>query len=187
MSIETWDARRYTPAEARAIGELIAQVWPKPNVTAEDRAQLLLALGRQFPDSASPFPRSFVVLDAGRVVAHAALLPRRIGTTSGPMVVGGLARVGSDPALRGRGLGELVVRAALATVDAGEFPFALFQTNSRVRAFYEKFGAVRVENDVVNSLSADPTAPAFWDEIVMRYPGDRAWPTGEIDLLGPGY
>jgi predicted N-acetyltransferase YhbS len=187
MPVVTWDARRYTPEEARAIGELVARVWPKPGVDAEGRAQQMIALGRQYAESASPPPRSFVVLNQGRVVAHAALLPRRAATLDGPLLVGGLARVCSDPALRGQGLGELVARAALAPVDAGEFQFALFQTNSRVRPFYEKLGAVTVDNDVVNSLAADPTAPAFWDEVVMRYPANRPWPKGEIDLLGPGF
>ena len=36
-TVEIWDVRTLTPAQARAIGELIVQVWPKPNVTVEDR------------------------------------------------------------------------------------------------------------------------------------------------------
>jgi hypothetical protein len=89
--------------------------------------------------------------------------------------------------MRGRGLGELVVRAAFALVDEGQFEFALFQTNRRTQPFYEKFGAAPVTNPVINSLAAEPTANPFWDEVVMRYPADGNWPAGTIDLRGPGY
>jgi predicted N-acetyltransferase YhbS len=187
MPVETWDARFFTPAQAKAIGELINQVWPKPNMTAEDRAAQAIALGRQHRGRAEPPPRAIVVIEGGRVVAHASLFPRTIAAERGTMLIGGLARVCTDVTMRGRGLGELVVRAAFDLVDAGEFPFALFQTNSRVQAFYEKFGAVPVENRIVNSLAEDATANPFWDEVVMRYPADGHWPAGTIDLRGPGY
>ena len=187
MPVETWDARSFTPAQANAIGELINQVWPKPNLNAEDRAAQLLAIGRQYHGPAAQAPRSLVILEAGRVVAHALMLPRRIDTSAGEMVIGGLARVCTDPMLRGRGLGEQVTRAAFGLVDAGVFPFALFQASARVQAFYEKLGAVKVENRIVNSLADDPTANAFWDDVVMRYPRDRRWPDGTIDLVGPGF
>jgi len=187
MPVEIWDARRFTPAQAQAIGALINQVWPKPNLTADDRTAQQLVIGRQYSGPDAQAPRTMVVVDAGRVVAHAAMLPRRISTQRGEMVVGGLARVCTDPAMRGRGLGELVVRAAFGLVDAGDFAFALFQTSRRVQPFYDMVGAVPVENRIVNSLGDDPDASPFWDEVVMRYPGTGDWPEGTIDLRGPGY
>jgi GNAT superfamily N-acetyltransferase len=187
MPVETWDTRSFTPAQARAIGELLATVWPKPNVTAADRAEQLLAQGRMYVGQEQRAPRSFVFVEEGRVLAHAGILPRRIGTASGQMTIAGLARVCTDPRERGRGLGELVARAALGVVDLGNFPWALFQTSRRVQAFYERLGAAVVENPVVNSLAEDPTANPFWDEIVMRYPAHGDWPAGTIDLLGAGY
>jgi GNAT superfamily N-acetyltransferase len=187
MPVEIWDARTFTPTQARAIGELINQVWPKPNMTAADRAEQQLALGRQYSMGVELAPRAVVVVEAGRLLAHAAMLPRVIGAERGERKIGGLARVCTDPAQRGHGLGELVVRAAFGLVDAGEFDFALFQTNERVMAFYEKLGAVRVQNRVVNSLGEDATACPFWDEVVMRYPAQGDWPSGTIDLRGPGY
>jgi GNAT superfamily N-acetyltransferase len=187
MPVEIWDAREFTPAQARAIGELINEVWPKPHMTAQDRAAQQLELGQSFVRDADSAPRAMVVLENDRVVAHAAMLPRTIGTEVGDLRIGGLSRVCSDPNLRGHGLGELVVRAAFCLVDESEFDFALFQTNERVRSFYEKLGAVIIENPIVNSLAEDPTARPFWDEFVMRYPSDRRWPSGTIDLRGPGY
>jgi GNAT superfamily N-acetyltransferase len=187
MPVEIWDARFFTPAQAQGIGELINQVWPKPNMTAEARAAQQLALGRQYTGPAAHAPRALVVVEAGRVVANATMLPRTIGTERGEMIIGGLARVCTDPAMRGHGLGESVVRAAFGLVDAGDFQFALFQTNRRVQSFYGKFGAVEVTNRIVNSLGDDPEANPFWDEVVMRYPGDGDWTAGTIDLRGPGY
>lgn len=56
-----------------------------------------------------------------------------------------------------------------------------------MRPFYEKLGACLATNRIVNSLGDDPQASPFWDEIILRYPKDRQWPEGEIDLRGPGY
>jgi len=60
-------------------------------------------------------------------------------------------------------------------------------SNERVRPFYEKLGAVVVDNRIVNSLADNPAANPFWDEVVMRYPAGGDWPSGAIDLRGPGY
>jgi predicted acetyltransferase len=187
MPVETWDPRFLTPAQAAGIGEFIARVWPKPNVNGADRTRQLADVARKWQGTASHGPRCFVVREDDRVVAHAAIWPREIESHGRRLTVAGLSRVGADPELRGRGLGELVVRAALTPVDDGEFPFALFQASRRVQKFYEKLGAVLVENPIVNSLADDPTANPFWDEIVMRYPADRDWPAGQIDLFGPGF
>ena len=40
---------------------------------------------------------------------------------------------------------------------------------------------------IVNSLGDDLHESPFWDRVIMRYPTDRDWPPGEIDLRGPGY
>ena len=187
MPVEIWDVRDFTPAQAKQIGDLIAQVWPKPHLTAADRAEQQLALSREFRGRPGLAPRSLVVVEDDRVIAHAAMLPREIRTSQGEMVIGGLARVCTDAAMRGRGLGELVVRAAFGLVDAGDFSFALFQTNHLVRGFYEKLGAVPVQNTIINSLGDGPKTSPFWDEVVMRYPSGDGWPSGTIDLRGPGF
>jgi predicted N-acetyltransferase YhbS len=187
LAVETWDARTMTHEQALAIGELLVQVWPKPNVTAEDRAQQQLGFGRGFEGPDSQAPRSFVVRQDGRVVGHACIFARTIRTMAGEATIAALARVCSDPNLRGHGLGEAVVRAAFGPVDAGDFPFSYFQTSHKVRPFYERIGAVLAENPVINSLASGPKANPFWDEITMRYPGQGDWPTGTIDLRGPGY
>jgi predicted N-acetyltransferase YhbS len=187
VSVETWDARTLTLEQARAIGALLAKVWPKPNVTAEDRAQQQIAFGRNYVGPDVHAPRSYVVRDGEKVVGHSLIFGRTIRTEAGEPTIAALARVCSDPDLRGHGLGEAVVRAAFGPVDRGEFPFSFFQTSHRVRPFYEKIGAVLATNPVINSLADGPKTNPFWDEIVMRYPGRGDWPAGTIDLRGPGY
>ncbi|MDZ4657309.1 MAG: GNAT family N-acetyltransferase [Bythopirellula sp.] len=185
--VETLDARVLTIADARAIAELIVKVWPKSGKSVEFREQQMLDLGRNFHGPDAQAPRSMVIRESGRIIAHAAFVPRTIGTTSGDLTIAGLARVCSDPDFRGQGLGELVVREIFALIDKQVFPFSLFQTSTVVRPFYEKLGACPVTNYIVNSLGDDPRASPFWDEVILRYPKDRQWPEGEIDLRGPGY
>jgi predicted N-acetyltransferase YhbS len=187
MQVDTWDARTLTPEQALNIGELLVRIWPKPNVTAEDRAQQQLAFGKTYTGGDAQAPRSFVVLDGGRVIAHSLIFGRSIRTADGEMTIAALARVCSDPERRGQGLGDAVVRAAFDPVDAGNFPYSLFQTSHKVRPFYERLGCVLVTNPITNSLGESPKVNPFWDEIVMRYPSAGEWPAGTIDLRGPGY
>ncbi|MEM8946182.1 MAG: GNAT family N-acetyltransferase [Planctomycetota bacterium] len=187
MDVETLDARRVSQEDAVAIGQLLAATWPNPEKPAEYRAQQLLSVKDAFSAADSLAPRSFIVREHERVIAHAAIVPRKIGTANGEMTIAGLAQVCTALSARGRGLGEKVVRAAFSLVDASEFPHALFQTSSEVRPFYEKLGACRAKNRVINSLADDPDVSPFWDRVVMRYPMHRPWPEGDIDLRGPGY
>lgn len=166
----------------------MVSVWPNSSKTVEIRRQQLLEMGRENAGSDAQWPRSFVLRNEGEIVAHAAVMPRKIGTHEGEILIAALSRVCTNPEKRGRGWGEQVVRAALALVDAGVFRFSLFQTTPEVRPFYEKLGAVAIGNRIVNSLSTDDHQESpFWDPVIMRYPDTGLWPEGEIDLRGPGY
>lgn len=185
--LEVLDARELTPDAALAVGELIARVWPKPEKPAEYRQRQILDTAAAYEGAAEQAPRAILVWEAGRVIAHASLVPRTIGTEQGELTVAGLSRVCSDPDKRGCGLGELVVRQVFGFVDRGVFPFSLFQTTPVVQPFYKKLGCCQVMNRFVNSLGDDPTADPFWDPVIMRYPLSGTWPEGKIDLLGPAY
>jgi len=187
MQIETLDLRKLTRTDARAIGKLLAIVWPNPEKPAAVRMQQMLELGYGYTGTEAQTPCSFVIREAGKVIAHSAIITRTIGTAAGELTIAGLARVCSDPTQRGRGLGESIAKAAFQRVDSGVFPYSLFQTSVEVCPFYEKLGACVVENSIVNSLGEDPQTSPFRDKVVMRYPSSGAWPEGEIDLLGPGY
>ncbi|MEX0641961.1 MAG: GNAT family N-acetyltransferase [Pirellulales bacterium] len=187
MQIGTLDHRTIREADARAIGELLIAIWPKPGRTVETRTAEILGQWKNYRGPESEFPRSFLVRDNGRVIAHAQADPRMVHTVAGDLKVLALCRVCTDPAVRGKNLGQAVVKAAFGLVDNGPYPFALFQTRQTVRPFYEKLGAAAVGNRFFNSLGDDPTANPFWDPVIMRYPSTGDWPEGEIDIRGPGW
>jgi predicted N-acetyltransferase YhbS len=187
MQIETIDRRTINFADAQAIAELLVSIWPKAGRTVESRTEEMLTTWREYRGPESQYPRSFIVRDGGRVVAHAEAVPRTLRTSAGDLTILALARVCTDPAVRGRNLGQAVVKAAFKLVEDGAYPFALFQTRETVQPFYEKLGAVRVNNRFYNSLAVDSTATPFWDPAIMRYPALGNWPIGDIDTNGPGW
>ena len=187
MRIETIDLRTINEADARAAAELVCAVWPKPGRTVDSLAADLLERWKAYDGSEAQHPRSFVIREAQRVIAHASALPRTIDTSAGYLTVLALARVCTAPAARGRHLGQAVALAAFELVDNGTFPSALFQTNESVQPFYDRLGAVAIENRFINSTADDPAFPPFWDRIIMRYPAKPGWPSGDIDLRGPGW
>lgn len=187
MPIETLDRHTVTATDAHDAAELLIRIFPKPGRTVDSlAADVLQKLGSHAgPDDERP--RMFVVREAGRVVACAQAIPRTLGTAAGDLTVLALARVCTDPAVRGKHLGQAVVRAAFDLVDHGPYPFSLFQTTPDVRPFYEKLGCVTVDNHFVNSLADDPQANPFWNSEIMRYPAAPGWPGGTIDTRGPGW
>ena len=186
-NIETIDQRTISVADARAIAELIVSIWPKPDRTVDTFTDDILAQWKDYRGPEDEHPRSFLIRENSRVVAHSSAYPRTISTSKGDITILALARVCTEPAVRGRKLGDAVVRKAFELVEHGPFPFALFQTSTDVRPFYERLGAVAIDNKFVNSLAADPAINPFWAEVHMRYPATGDWPTGKIDLRGPGW
>jgi predicted N-acetyltransferase YhbS len=185
MQVETLDRRAIAEPDLRAIAELLDKVFTKRGV--ETRMQRLTEEWQTYTGPEAMYPRSFVIREDGRTVAHAAALPRLIGTSEGDLTVLGLVHVCTDPDARGHKLGQAVVRAAFDLVDHGPYEHALFQTSNSVRGFYEKLGAGIVTNRIINSTSADPYKNPFWDDVVMRYPAAKHWPAGDIDLRSPGW
>jgi predicted GNAT family N-acyltransferase len=186
-NIETIDRRTISEPDARAIAELVVKIWPKPDRTVDSFTADLLTQWKDYDRFENQHPRSFLIREGGRAIAHASVYPRTINTASGEMTIAALARVCTDPSVRGRKLGDAVVRKSFELVDSGAFPFSLFQTTPDVRRFYERLGAIPTHNKFVNSLADDPTVNPFWAEVPMRYPGTGKWPAGEIDLRGPGW
>jgi predicted N-acetyltransferase YhbS len=185
MQVEVIDRRNLTEAEARPVAELLFKVFPRRPL--EDRLALFISQWRHWDGPEKYYPRSMILRDGSRVIAHAAAAPRTIGTTEGDLTAAALAHVATDPDYRGQRLGQAVVRAVFDLVDHGPYEHSFFQTSFKVQPFYEKLGAALVTNRIINSLADDPEANPFWDEVVMRYPVAKHWPAGEIDLRGPGW
>jgi predicted N-acetyltransferase YhbS len=187
MEMELIDQRTISEADARAIATLLIAIWPKPHRTVDTRTAEILSQWKNYSGPANQYPRSFLFREGGRIIAHAQADPRTIRTSAGDITVLALCRVCTDPAVRGKKLGQAVVEAAFGLVDDGTYPFSLFQTRPEVRPFYEKLGATTVDNRLFNSKAADPAANPFWDPVIMRYPKTGNWPAGDIDTNGPGW
>lgn len=187
IAIERIGAANCDETLALKIGELLCGVWPKPGRTPAVRATGLLTEFAKYRGPSRQAPRGFLIRDGAAVVAYAAVTPRTIDADGQLITIAALASVCADERYRGNGLGAAIARAALGSVDEGDFPWSLFQTTPPVRPFYERLGAAVVINPIVNSLADDPQANPFWDGVVMRYPAIAPCPQGTIDLLGPGY
>jgi len=123
----------------------------------------------------------------GRLLACAQSFIRVVSHSGGVrMRVLGLGGVACAMESRGRGWGKAVVIAALRRLQDYEgINHFLFET--AIPSFYEKLGARRIDKALV--VNSTGNGVAFEDEYVMIFPvhGDKPWPKGEVDLLGPGY
>ncbi|MFW5839339.1 MAG: GNAT family N-acetyltransferase [Planctomycetota bacterium] len=181
--VESQLAEKTTLDDVRGMVALSARVWPDEVDDVEATARRIHEKGPGEPDW-----RNWWIRRNGQIVAKAHTFARTIQDDSAPLRILALAGVCTDPACRGEGLAKAIVEGALALVDSGQYPAALFQTSSTVAPFYEKLGALRIPNEVVNSRNTeDPKANPFWDDVVMWYPSVGQLPVGPIDLQGPGY
>ena len=121
MQTEILDRRHLTDAEARPMAELLAKVFTKRRASTSGCA-LLMDNWRDYDGPEELYPRSVIIREGGRVVAHAAAAPRTIGTSEGDLTVLGLVHGRTDPDARGRKLGQTVVRAVFDLVDHGPYP-----------------------------------------------------------------
>ena len=190
FAIECLEYGSISPADARALTELIAATWPPSDPAAIPRAiedgTAGLLRPAQYDGPAAQRPRIFCLRhEQGKILSQSRVFPRAILTERGPLTVMGLGGVCTARSARGHGLGMILMRDTFGLVDSGAFACSLFQT--RVPSFYERLGARVVTNRFVNSLAVDPGARPFWDPATMVYPRPFDWPEGTIDLLGAGY
>ncbi|MBK1876430.1 GNAT family N-acetyltransferase [Pelagicoccus mobilis] len=173
--------------EIRELLNLWQRVWPLAEFDEEsdlDRVREFRETRLGTTDREELF---HVLCNGGRIVGVARSFLREIEfIESGERIrVLALAGVCSEPEARGVGVGKAVVESAFARIGE-DVPCSLFQTG--VPGFYEKLGAFLVENEFVNSKSADDSsARPWWDPYVMVLGERGKWPEGRVDLLGAAY
>src|SRR5260370_41100239 len=91
--IEIIDRRTIGEADARAIAELIVSIWPKPERTVDKFTAEILDQWKDYHGPEAERPRSFLVRDGSRVLAHTSAYPRTIGTAKGNVTILALPRV----------------------------------------------------------------------------------------------
>ena len=126
------------------------------------------------------------VFSGKELIGFAESFPLTIKIVNEQTEVMGIGGVCVDPDHRGKGLGAKLVLEAFKQIDKGEYPLSIFQTG--VPGFYEKLGCRVIKNKIINSKNKEnPKTNPFWDDYVMIYPARFLWPSGTIDLLGPGF
>jgi GNAT superfamily N-acetyltransferase len=184
--VETLDLCTIRYEDALAVSQLCIETWPHPDAAPEANARRTIE--QQQAGAYKPGEHLwYLARKEDLAVASCQTFPRTIKVDGKPMTILALAGVCTRSASRGQGFGSQVVKAAFARVERLEFPFCFFQTTHRNRPFYERLGATRLETRFFNSLSTDPEADPFWDQVAMYFPASRPWPAGAVDTLGPGW
>ena len=125
----------------------------------------------------------WLIREPGRVIAHAAMHDKSIGSAAGNFAIGGIAEVSVHPDFRGRGLVKQLLAAAHAAAAQRVVPFAFLFGN---RDVYRSSGYVPVKNPL---RFFDPDRNGCYvrldDTALVALLGPTPWPEGEIDLRGP--
>jgi len=160
--------------EVRAAGDL----------TEEERRQLSWPWDAPERDFEWSEPDWCVLVWAdGQVVSQLAIAERTCLVAGQPVKLGGVGGVIALPDWRGRGFTSRAMRRAAAFMcqELG-VEFGLLVCEEDVVAFYERLGWQVVEGPLTFD---QPGGKATWPAVAMVLPcGEKAWPTGTIDLCG---
>ncbi len=178
--------------------------FPESDVPPALRAQMLAVQAQAWPpgDGHDPalHPVSLLLVDGGRVVSALDILSKEIEHAGERYAARGLSAVVTDEALRGRGHGRTLVRAAREQIRASGADIGLFTCERSLAPFYESAGWSMVPGAVVVggtpedpfpsdrlpdtvtfagffSAKARRRAATFTDSRIALYPGtiDRLW------------
>lgn len=121
-----------------------------------------------------------VVTDGDRVVAHAAVVPRRLWLGERPLDVGFLEAVATAPDRQGTGIGRSVV---IEISERVRRDFAMGGLSTARHGFYERLGWERWAGPTfVRQLAGALVRTAVEDDGVMVL---RHGPNWAVDLTGP--
>ncbi len=180
MELINYSPEDLTKGQILALSDLLDRTWPErvKELTEEQKIEKFYAR--------HPKKTCHCVFEGNELIAYAESFPLTIKMVNKEVGVMGLGGVCVDHMHRGMGLGALLVKDAFLRIQNEEFPLCLFQTG--VPEFYEKLDCKVIENKVINSKNeSDPNANPFWDDYAMIYPSTFLWPSGTIDILGPGF
>jgi GNAT superfamily N-acetyltransferase len=152
-------------------------------VTCFPRNQDLFSQHRHYRQ---PPAHRWIVRDpAGRLIAHACIHDKTLGSAAGDLHIGGVAEVCVHPDFRGHGLVRLLMPRIQTWLTERRFDFSVLFGKTEV---YASSGYQNVDNPL---RSLDPLTGQWAvkpGEGTMILPlSTRPWPAGEIDLRGPAF
>jgi predicted N-acetyltransferase YhbS len=181
-SVIEYREKDLTNQQIYEIVSLINNEWPNPQKSVEEIIKDILDQinrGNRLND------RRYVIWENLKCAAHARIFTRKIFSSDKELTVFGLADVCVSLSRRGEGLGRAVVEKAFEEVNKNH-SVSLFQTE--IPKFYEGLNCKIINNKFFNSKNADePKANPWWNDYVMIFPSNVAFPVGDIDLNGNGY
>lgn len=181
MIIQDFSSLELSEAQVKMINHLTEKTWPESKLAEKSHSEQLASFLNR-----NPGKTCHLIIEQTELQGYAESFPRKIHVEGTPLTIMGLATVCVQEHHRGKGLGLALVERALARIDSDEFPVAMFQTG--VPEFYLKMGCEIVHNRFIDSQNPhEPDKNPFWDDCVMTYTKDYNWPTGEVDILGPGF
>ena len=128
-----------------------------------------------------PSHRAILREPNGQLAGNVAIHRKVLGTSSGDLLIGGIADVCVRKDCRGRGY----VRAMLSDVHnflaKGDYPFAMLFGD---RLVYSSSGYVNIDNPI-RYVDDDRQVVKVFDYAMIRPIRAQHWPAGEIDLRGP--
>ena len=148
------------PAALRAqVHALHDQAWPRdPDVPARPGAGHDPALA----------PLSLLLVADGRVLAALDILSKQLEHAGERYAASGLSTVVTDEALRGRGYGGRLVRAAYETVAASGADLGIFTCDRPLGPFYESAGWSILPGAVlVGGTPEEPFPSDQWDKVTL--------------------
>lgn len=180
MELVNYSPKDLSNRQIVSINALTDSTWPD-NATQSSEEEKINEFHARFPKKTC-----HCVFEDKELIGYAESFPIHIKIVNKEADVLGIGEVCVNPDYRGKGLGAMLVNSAFSRIDKDEYPLCIFQTG--VPEFYRKLGCKLIKNKIINSKNSEaPDANPFWDEYAMIYPSTFLWPTGTIDLLGPGF
>jgi GNAT superfamily N-acetyltransferase len=173
LILEDFPDARVDPALDTELRDLFVTCFPKD--------EPLFSKHRHYRE---PPAHRWMIRDAsGRLMAHACIHDKTLGSPAGDLHIGGVAEVCVHPDYRGQGLVRLLMPRIQKWLTDRHFDFSILFGRTEV---YASSGYKNVDNPL---RQLDPATGQWIVQPVanaMILPlGLRPWPPGEIDLRGP--
>jgi GNAT superfamily N-acetyltransferase len=165
---------------------------PQDKLTEVEKTEIRVLLALAFKDDpvtdlewAKPHFNFIARRQGGTLVSYTGLVWRRILVGGQAVTVGGIGGVATHPDHRGQGYARQLLKTAADYMrQDGRYEFALLFCYDAKVSYYTGLGYELINNEPFYILSRGKRLK-YTDNRLMMPLTHRAWPSGEVDLLGP--
>ena len=171
---------------------LTATIIKDNRVDAQLDAQLRALLYESFPKDNTfrdrrywkeiPAQRAILRDASGQLAGNVAIHRKILGTSTGDLLIGGIADVCVRKDCRGRGFVRAMLTEVHNFLNKGDYPFAMLFGD---RLVYSSSGYVNIDNPIRYVDDDGQQISKVFDYAMIRPIRAQHWPAGEIDLRGP--